>query len=183
MSDCHSGAVAMNYAPKAYYRDAALPGPVDAQAVVCAQGDDPLTIRTKILHLQESMLADEMHVECPVTHTFAPGVYAREMLIPKGTVIVGKIHKHAHVNIISKGKASVMTEFGPMQIEAPHTFVSQPGTKRVVVALEDVIWTTIHPTMETDLEKIEDEVIAKSYDEIGLIDSPAKTLQIEGESL
>lgn len=129
---------------------------------------DSPAIRAQILALQADMLKLEEKIECPVTHTFAPGVYAREMRIPKGTLIVGKIHKHAHVNIVSKGSAQVMTEFGPMQIDAPHTFVSQPGTKRVVLALEDVIWTTIHPTNETDLAKIEEEVIAKSYDELSL---------------
>lgn len=141
---------------------------------------DPLVIREKIRHLQDEMLkATEHHVECPVRHIFAPGLYAREMFIPKGTVIVGKIHKHAHVNTISKGKCSVMTEFGPREIEAPHTFVSDVGTKRVVVALEDVVWTTYHPSHETDLEKLEDEIIAKSYDEIGLLDSPHETLQLK----
>lgn len=103
---------------------------------------------------------------CPVRHIFAPGAYAREMLIPAGTVIIGKIHKHAHLNFITKGRARVVTEFGPMEIEAPHTFVSEPGTKRVVHALEDVLWTTVHVTDETDLAKIEDHVIAKDYEEL-----------------
>jgi hypothetical protein len=34
-----------------------------------------------------------------------------------------------------------------------------------VYVLEDTVWTTYHPTEETDLGKIEDHVIAKSYDE------------------
>ena len=92
-------------------------------------------------------------------------MYAREILIPAGYVIVGKIHRHAHVNTISKGKAAVATEFGMETIEAPHTFVSKPGTKRAVLALEDTIWTTYHPTDETDLDKIEDDIIAVSFDE------------------
>ena len=132
--------------------------------------------RDKILRLQGEMLEMENIVgECEVKHIFAPGVYAREMTIPKGIVIIGKIHKHRHVNIISKGSAEVMTEFGKVHIQAPCTFVSEVGTKRAVLALEDVVWTTIHPTNETDLAKIEDEVIAKSYDEIvslGCADAP-----------
>jgi hypothetical protein len=43
--------------------------------------------------------------------------------------------------------------------------VSEPGTKRAVYAETDVVWTTIHPTEETDLEKIEEEVIAKTFQE------------------
>lgn len=157
--------------------------PLATRACALVDGEtDPLTIREKILRLQDEMLkAVDHHVDCPVRHIFAPGLYAREMFIPKGTVIVGKIHKHAHVNTISKGKCSVMTEFGPREIEAPHTFVSDVGTKRVVVALEDVIWTTYHPSNETDLTKLEDEIIAKSYDEIGLLESARDTLQVKGD--
>jgi hypothetical protein len=60
----------------------------------------------------------------------------------------------------------VATEFGSLQLDAPCTFVSEAGTKRAVYALEDTIWTTIHVTNETDLEKIEDYVIAKDYNEL-----------------
>lgn len=105
----------------------------------------------------------------PVKHYFAPGAYAREMLIPKDRFIIGKIHKHAHLNIIQYGRIKVYTEFETLEFQGPMTFVSQPGTKRVVYALEDTLWTTIHVTEETDLEKIEDHVIAKTYEQIGML--------------
>lgn len=112
--------------------------------------------------------------DCTLTHYFTPiddkygcCTYAREMFIPKGTLIIGKIHRHQHLNIISKGKVSVATEFGTKYLEAPCTFISEVGLKRAVVALEDTIWTTIHLTSknsEEDLAEIEDEVIAPSYE-------------------
>lgn len=102
---------------------------------------------------------------CPLTHHFAPGAYGREIFLPSGAVVVGKIHKHAHINVLSKGHVSVMTQDGPEEFKAPRTWVSSPGTKRVVFVHSDAVWTTIHPTNETDLEKVEDFVIAKSYDE------------------
>lgn len=131
--------------------------------------------REKIMRLQDALidrlraLGKEVIVgntddTCPVTHHFAPGLYAREIFIPAGTVIVGKIHRHAHVNTISKGKVVVATEFGLQELQAPVTFVSQPGIKRAVVAQEDTIWTTYHPTDETDLGKIEAHVIAPSFE-------------------
>jgi len=119
--------------------------------------------RNSIMALQDELLAAEQ-VDCPVTHHFAPSVYAREIFMPAGSVVVGKIHKHAHLNIISKGKVIVSTEFGKKELVAPCTFVSEAGTKRAVYIVDDCIWTTIHPTEETDLEKIEDHVIAKDYD-------------------
>lgn len=135
--------------------------------------------RNGILALQEEMLKLPENNIPPVEHFFAPGVYARQMFIPKGHVVIGKIHRHAHLNIVSFGRIRVATEFGPMMIEGPHTFVSQPGTKRVVHAEEDTLWTTIHVTDETDLEKIEQYVIAPDYEAIGVQDH-AKAL--EGEA-
>lgn len=149
---------------------------------VTTEGGDAL-VRAKILHMEGEMKKYEQ-MDLPVKHHFAPGNYAREIFLPKGCVVTGKIHKHAHLNIISKGKVSVVTEFGPMVIDAtngPVTFTSQPGTKRALYVDEDTVWTTIHPTNETDLAKIEDEIIAKSYDELAL-SAPSEPLKIEGDA-
>ena len=127
--------------------------------------------------------------DCTLTHYFTPKddkygchAYAREMFIPKGTIIVGKIHRHQHLNFISKGKVIVFTEFGQKHLEAPCTFVSEVGLKRAVYAEEDTLWTTVHLTefgAEEELDKIEEEVIAPSYNELGLIESVDALLAIE----
>lgn len=131
--------------------------------------DQPQVTRDQIVALQEVMMGYEQ-VECPVKHYFAPGLYAREITMPAGACVVGKIHKHAHVNTISQGRCRVVTEFGSEILEAPVSFVSQVGTKRAVYAETDVIWTTYHPTVvcdiETDLAKIEREVIAEDYESL-----------------
>lgn len=81
------------------------------------------------------------------------------MRIPAGTVATGKVHKTLHLNILSQGDVSVLTEDGMKRIQAPCTIVSPPGTKRAVYAHTDVVWTTIHGTHETDLEKLEADLI------------------------
>lgn len=132
--------------------------------------------RAKILALQTSMeegvksgdLQEITEQESWVVHHFAPGLYARECHIKAGCTVVGKIHKHSHMNTISQGRVIVTTEHGeePEEFVAPYSFVSKAGTKRAVYAVEDVIWTTYHPTEETDLAEIEKEVIAESYEEL-----------------
>lgn len=97
-------------------------------------------------------------------HYFAPGIYCRELTIPAGAVLTGKIHRTAHINIVSKGKILVRTEEGCMRIEAPYAFVAQPGTKRAGLAIEETIWTTVHASEETDLDKLEAELIAPTFD-------------------
>ena len=143
----------------------------DARIAVCekaaleAMKFEQDSVRHKLYSL-EAALGATPEIECPLQHVFAPGVYARTMSIPKGACIVGKIHKHKHLNILSSGTVLVLTESeGIERLTGPLTMVSEPGTKRAVWAETDAVWTTIHLTAETDLAKIEDEVIAKSYEE------------------
>jgi hypothetical protein len=150
--------------------------------------------RQKMLGLQDFIIdrCESAMDKIPLKHYFAPihetygcYTYAREIFIPKGTLVIGKIHRHQHLNFIMKGQVSVATEFGKKYFTAPCTFISEVGLKRAVYAEEDTIWTTVHLTQhhgEENLDKIEDEVIAKSYDELGLIDSTEELRGLKGES-
>lgn len=123
--------------------------------------------REKIVKLQDGMMKmDQTLDQFPLTHHFAPGVYAREMFLPAGHTIVGKIHKHAHLNIVSKGSVILSTEEGSKELNAPCVFTSYAGTKRAVYIKEDAIWITIHVTDKTDLKEIETELIAVSFDNL-----------------
>lgn len=137
-------------------------------------------IRKDILSLERRLL-DTPECEggrpassCPLIHHFAPGVYSREIFIPMGMLVVGKIHKHAHINILSQGRVLVYTEDGPEEFEAPRTWVSSPGTKRVVYAVTDVVWNTVHLNVnnETNTDLIEEFVIAKTFEEYDQFKNP-----------
>ena len=91
------------------------------------------------------------------------GLYAREMLIPAGTVITGRVKKHEHISVIAAGVVTEVTEAGEQRVKAPYVMVSRPDTKRIVVAHTDTVWVTIHATKETELDKIEEDLIATSY--------------------
>jgi len=160
-----------------------------------------IAFRDKILTVEQG-LKDKIEAgefestleDCVVTHHFSPVdptygccTYGREMLIPKGTIIIGKIHRHQHLNFIMKGKVSVATEFGKKYFEAPCIFVSEVGLKRAVYAEEDTIWVTVHMTKhngEEHLDKIEEEVISPTYEEMGLISNMEQLnkLEVQGES-
>lgn len=101
----------------------------------------------------------------PLKHSFAEGIYVREIFIPKGMVLTGKIHRHSHPNFLMSGEVLVVTEAGGREhLTAPLSIISKAGTKRAIIALEDTVWITVHVTNETDLEKIEEYVIAPSFD-------------------
>jgi hypothetical protein len=138
--------------------------------------------REAIMRLQEEMLKHEQ-IDCPLTHTFAPGNYGRGIRLPKGAIVVGKIHKHGHLNIVSRGLVTVVTEFGLTQIDArewPVMFTSEPGTKRALYVHEETCWTTIHPTDKTDLAEIERDIIAPDYSELDQFMARELTKLLEG---
>lgn len=136
-----------------------LPKMIDLSAI------DKSQVRELLEVLEARTLAEEQ-IEIPIKHHFSKGVYAREIFIPKGSFIVGKIHKFENLNILSQGDMSIISIEGCARIKAPFTIVSPPGVKRAAYAHEDCIWTTIHGTNETDVDKIEDEFIVKSYAEL-----------------
>lgn len=125
-----------------------------------------LVKRSQILELEQSILGSGMAVELPEPiHHFAAGTYTRELHIPAGTVLTGKIHKESCINIITKGKICVATEEGNRTIEAPFTFVSGAGIKKAGYVLEDTIWINVHPwNNEDSLDEIEAKVVIPSFD-------------------
>jgi hypothetical protein len=93
-----------------------------------------------------------------LVHRFTPGLYAREVTIPEGSVVTSKIHRTEHLFVLSKGRLLVWNKEGDIygeEIVAPYTGTTKPGTRRVVLALEESVWTTFHPTTLTDVEEIE----------------------------
>ena len=104
-------------------------------------------------------------VEIPLRHCFGNKVYVREMTAPKGSIIIGKMHKFKQVNIVVKGDISVLTEDGWKRLKSGDMFESPAGIKRAGFTHEDTVWTTICGTEETEVEKAEDELTIGSYQE------------------
>mgnify|MGYP001447296244 CR=1 FL=1 len=102
----------------------------------------------------------------PIKHYFANGMYAREMTMPAGAIVTGAIHKTTHFCILSQGRVHVMSEDGIEELVAPAIIISQPGTKRAIHALEDTVWTNIHATNETDLDKLVEELTESTVDQL-----------------
>lgn len=110
----------------------------------------------------ETEMLAQPQVDCPVTHRFGPGVYIREVFMPKGAYIVGHRHTTPHINIMLTGVIGLLNDDGTETVlHAPQTFVAQPGRK-VAYIYEDVIWQNVHATDETDVEKLEAMFLDKS---------------------
>lgn len=94
------------------------------------------------------------------THHYAEGIYGRELFIPAGVVLTGKIHRDSTLNVLLQGRIKVTSADGSVQeLEAPSVFVSPPGCKKVGYAITDTIWLNVHPTRLKDLAAIEQKFI------------------------
>lgn len=108
--------------------------------------------------------------ELPLTHTFSEGVYAREIFMPKGMAVVGHVHNTTHLNMVSQGSALLYIDGKVSKITAPFTFESKAGCRKILFILEDMFWTTVHITNETDVATLEDTLVdmdASTEEEIG----------------
>lgn len=122
-------------------------------------------IRERVERLEEA-LESVPQVECPIRWIFAPGMAAREITIPAGTVLVGAVHKTENLAVLSKGRMLLATDSGAVEIEAPHTLTVRPGDKNAATALEECVWTNFFPTTETDPDKLVALLTESTADEL-----------------
>jgi len=112
-------------------------------------------VNEKIEAMEEVMLEHEQ-VEMPVEHRFVNGMYAREITIPKGTLLTGRVHKFGYVDIMLSGDITVATPDGVKRLTGVNIMEGVPGRKRAGYAHEDTRWITVHKTDAKSPEGIED---------------------------
>ena len=126
----------------------------------------------KVETLENAMLAsDDVRIAkgnsdmFPLKHSFSEGVYIREMFMPKGGLVIGKLYKISHTWFLLSGELEVATDegneyyIGPCYVNAPE------GTKRVLHAVSDVIFVNVYPNPENiiDTDKLEEILTCSSY--------------------
>lgn len=114
------------------------------------------------MELLEAMMLRCDQLDVPLQHLFAHGVYMRMGTIPKHALLVGHMHKTDHLNVLLKGRVSIFMDGTEQVFVGPCVFKASAGVRKLIYAHEDSTLANIHGTHETDLEKIEDELIVKS---------------------
>tara|TARA_B100001094_G_scaffold232796_1_gene227649 strand:- start:32 stop:553 length:522 start_codon:yes stop_codon:yes gene_type:complete len=118
----------------------------------------------------------------PLKHTFADGLYVREIFMPKGQIISTGIHKKEHPYFVLKGDISVLTDEGIKRIKAPYNGITKPGTKRLIYMHEDSVWITVHATDKSTVESVLNDVIAKDFDDPDIsIESMKRQLKLKSK--
>ena len=116
-----------------------------------------ISSRSKILELEKNLLnnVDDKNIVgnkgeivrsnyFPLKHTFADGVYIRQMTMKQDSVVVGAIHNHLHVWFLLKGHVTIANKEGVEDYEAPCQVISTPGTRRIIQANKDSIFVNVH---------------------------------------
>lgn len=118
-------------------------------------------MRTEIQAGNFEDIVDSMALE----HFFIPGVYARQLTVPAGTVIVGRVHLHPCFTIIMTGEVTVHTAEGRRTITGPVFFRTEAGAQRAVYAHTESVWITIHRSDKTDLDDLKAELTCATFED------------------
>ena len=103
----------------------------------------------------------------PLKHTFADGIYIRQMDMQAGSVVIGAIHNHLHAWFLLTGSLAVVTEDTTEEFISPCYVLATPGSKRVIYAIEDSIFVNVHknPDNIKDIKKLEDEIVSLTFED------------------
>ena len=97
-----------------------------------------------------------------LAHHFSDGLYAKEIPLKKGSFAVQHKHEYSHLSILAKGRVLVKIDESDdvEEFVAPACINIEAGKHHGIMALEDSVWFCIHATEETDLDKIDEVLIA-----------------------
>jgi len=117
-----------------------------------------VTMRERVEALQLQVLAQPQY-EPPTDHLFHGGLYCRKVEQAEGSLVVGKVHLKEHLFALLAGTMLITSGGEAEEMTAPRVLPSMPGTKRVLFALTDAVYMTVHRTDNTTIAAVEDEVV------------------------
>ena len=106
----------------------------------------------------EAQYADNIGIPPRMEHTLLDGMYTRRIYMDEGCYFTSGIHKTEHPFVILSGKILVRTHTGSIMYQAPYRGITKPGTRRILLALEDTVWETFHATQLKSVTEIVDSL-------------------------
>ena len=144
------------------------------------QGDISIPYKERIQIVQDHMvsIADNKNIfgngkevihppMLKYKHSFADGVYIREMTADQGIVLIGAIHKYSEAFFLLTGKLVLMTKDGIEEYIAPCYVIAPSGSKKMGYFPEQSVVVTIHanPNGITDIDKLEKNISVCTWEE------------------
>ena len=142
-----------------------------------------IVLSNPILEIEAQMKQLPQCETMKVEHIFNGGMYIRKVWREAGTIIVGKVHKEPHFFMCMVGAIQVLHNDTVVTLYPGDVVCSQPGTKRITIALIDSIGATIHKTELTDLNEIEKELIEEDETAMYNASGELKNLQLTEQKI
>lgn len=122
-----------------------------------------LTKQTPTIEEALSLMKCEEQIDLNEKHLFADGMYCRQVLMPKGSLVVGHIHKKQAINVLASGKILIKTKMEDEweEISAPFVNTTLGGMRKIIYVLEDAYFMNIFRTNETSLDKLYEECVVE----------------------
>lgn len=120
-------------------------------------------------------MADTLARLVPFVDTFPPqnvrhhfvgqdderGIYAKELLIPAGWTLGSHEHGYDHLSILASGVARLTMGGKTETAIGPRAIVVPKGARHELYAITPVTWYCIHPTDETDADKVDHAILSQ----------------------
>lgn len=106
-------------------------------------------------------LREMPQVDLNEQHLFADGMYCRQVSMPKGSLIIGHVHKKEAINVLASGTILIKTRVEDEweEISAPFVNSTKGGMRKIIYVLEDAYFMNIFRTDNTTLDKLYDECV------------------------
>lgn len=90
-------------------------------------------------------------LDLPVTESLKDGLYTRQLFIPTGTILTGRVWLDDYVDIMISGEIIVATAAGVLTLSGYNILDGKAGRKRAGYAVKDTLWLTVHKTQATEV--------------------------------
>jgi hypothetical protein len=102
------------------------------------------------IEAMEELMLEQEQVSIPAISNNINGMYTRQIMIPRDTVLTGRVHLFDYVDIMLSGDITVSTPEGTHRYTGFNVFHGKAGRKRAGYAHEDTHWITVHNTEVSD---------------------------------
>ena len=102
------------------------------------------------IETMELAMLEQEQVSIPAISNNINGMYTRQIMIPRDTVLTGRVHLFDYVDIMLSVDITVSTPEGVTRYKGFNIFHGKAGRKRAGYAHEDTHWITVHNTEVSD---------------------------------
>ncbi len=101
-----------------------------------------------------------------IVEYFASNTYVREMVIPEGTCVIGRVHLHDCINILLEGEILIADNEGNQKhMKAPQIFIAKAGHQKAGFALKETRWLNCFSCKEDKLAGFVEEFTVETEEE------------------